>query len=51
MFTGIVEAVGEVAALDLRGGDVRLRIKTNNLDLSKIQLGDSIATNGVCLTE
>ena len=50
MFTGIVEAVGEVATLDLRGGDARLRIKTNHLDLSKIQLGDSIATNGVCLT-
>ncbi|MBT3566954.1 MAG: riboflavin synthase [Porticoccus sp.] len=50
MFTGIVEATGEVTALDLRGGDVRLRIRANSLDLSKIQLGDSIATNGVCLT-
>jgi riboflavin synthase len=48
MFTGIVEATGEVTALDLRGGDVRLRIRANSLDLSKIQLGDSIATNGVC---
>jgi len=50
MFTGIVEAVGEIESLDLCGGDVRLRVKTNDLDLSKIQLGDSIATNGVCLT-
>ena len=34
MFTGIVEAVGEIESLDLCGGDVRLRVKTNDLDLS-----------------
>ena len=50
MFTGIVEAVGEVAACEERGGDLRLRIKTNDLDMSDIALGDSISTNGVCLT-
>jgi riboflavin synthase len=50
MFTGIIEAVGEIVALQPSGGDVRLRIKTNNLDLSDVALGDSIATNGVCLT-
>lgn len=50
MFTGIVEAVGEVAACEEKGGDLRLRIKANDLDMSDIALGDSISTNGVCLT-
>lgn len=50
MFTGIIEAVGEIVACEPRSGDVRLRVKTNELDLTDVQLGDSIATNGVCLT-
>jgi len=50
MFTGIIEAIGEVITLQPRNGDLRLRIKTHNLDLSDVRLGDSIATNGVCLT-
>lgn len=50
MFTGIIEAIGEVVALQPNNGDLRLRIKTNSLDLSDVALGDSIATNGVCLT-
>jgi len=50
MFTGIIQAIGTVAALESRGGDVRLRIRTGDLDLSDVQQGDSIATNGVCLT-
>ncbi|MFC6633055.1 riboflavin synthase [Microbulbifer taiwanensis] len=50
MFTGIIEAVGEIAELQPKGGDLRVRVKTGKLDLSDVQLGDSIATNGVCLT-
>lgn len=50
MFTGIIEAVGTIRAIEPRGGDVRLRIATGKLDLSDVKLGDSIATNGVCLT-
>lgn len=50
MFTGIIQAVGEVAALEPSGGDVRLRIKTAALPLDDVALGDSICTNGVCLT-
>lgn len=50
MFTGIIEAVGEIAALQPQAGDVRVYIKSGQLDLSDVQLGDSIATNGVCLT-
>ncbi|WP_111640961.1 riboflavin synthase [Marinimicrobium alkaliphilum] len=50
MFTGIIEALGEVVALEPRNGDLRLRVRTGSLDLADVQLGDSIATNGVCLT-
>ncbi len=50
MFTGIIEAVGQIVATEPKGGDLRVRIKTQTLDLGDVQLGDSIATNGVCLT-
>ncbi|MEH6448180.1 MAG: riboflavin synthase [Oleispira sp.] len=50
MFTGIIEAVGQVTASQSKQGDIRLRINTGKLDLSDVKLGDSIATNGVCLT-
>jgi len=50
MFTGIIEAIGEVADTQARGGDLRLRIRTGQLPLEGVQLGDSICTNGVCLT-
>ncbi len=50
MFTGIIESVGIIAAMQPRGGDMRVRIESGKLDLSDVQLGDSIATNGVCLT-
>ncbi|MEJ1380753.1 MAG: riboflavin synthase [Candidatus Sedimenticola sp. (ex Thyasira tokunagai)] len=50
MFTGIIQAVGTIAAIESRGGDVRLRIQSGGLPLSDVQLGDSIATNGICLT-
>jgi riboflavin synthase len=50
MFTGIVQEVGEVATLQPRGGDVRLRVRTGKLDLGDVATGDSIAVNGVCLT-
>lgn len=50
MFTGIIQAVGTVAAVENRGGDRRFRIRTGKLDLADVALGDSIAVNGVCLT-
>ena len=50
MFTGIIQAIGTVARLEQRGGDVRLRINTGKLALEGVNLGDSIAANGVCLT-
>ena len=50
MFTGIIQSVGEVAALEPKGEDLRLRVRTGKLDLADVRIGDSIATSGVCLT-
>ena len=50
MFTGIIEAVGKVAAKQPKGGDRRLHIAAGKLDLQDVKLGDSIAVSGVCLT-
>jgi len=50
MFTGIIQAVGEIVAVESVGGDARLRIDTGGLDLAGAGLGDSIAVSGVCLT-
>ena len=49
MFTGIIESLGKVESLQHVGGDVRLRIQTG-LDMSDVHLGDSISSNGICLT-
>jgi riboflavin synthase len=50
MFTGIIEAIGEIAELQPQGGDLRLRVRTGKLDLADVKLGDSICTSGCCLT-
>ncbi|RDY68886.1 riboflavin synthase [Lysobacter soli] len=50
MFTGIIEGVGRLATLEHRGGDVRLTIDVGTLPFDAVQLGESIAVNGVCLT-
>jgi len=50
MFTGIIQAVGTIASMENRGGDLRLGINTGKLPLEDVQLGDSIAVSGVCLT-
>lgn len=50
MFTGIIEAVGTLLAMESRGGDARLRLDTGQLNMSDVKLGDSIAISGVCLT-
>ena len=43
MFTGIISAICDIASLEERGGDVRLTIRSGNLNLADVQLGDSIA--------
>lgn len=50
MFTGIVEAVGTILAITPKGEDVTIKVDAGKLDMSDVHLGDSIATNGVCLT-
>jgi len=50
MFTGIIEAVGEVKKIIPLESGIRIEITTGELDLSDVRVGDSIATNGVCLT-
>ena len=50
MFTGIIKAKGTVSALEKRGGDVRLCVRSDGLPWSDYEPGESIAVNGVCLT-
>jgi len=50
MFTGIVEALGQVATLTSRGNDLRLSVVSDDLEMSDVKPGDSVAVNGVCLT-
>ena len=50
MFTGLVAGVGRLASRTPVGGDVRLRIETGSLPFDGVQLGESIAVNGCCLT-
>src|SRR3954452_7828334 len=49
MFTGLVEEVGRVVALSLRDGAAQLRVESARV-AAKINLGDSVAVNGCCLT-
>lgn len=48
MFTGIITDIGEVQELEQRG-DLRARIKTR-YDMASVDMGASIASDGVCLT-
>jgi riboflavin synthase len=50
MFTGIIEATGQLSAIAARGGDLSVTIVSKHLDFTDVKLGDSIASNGVCLT-
>lgn len=50
MFSGIVAAIGRIQQVSPLEDGVRLTVDVGSLDLSDVQLGDSIANNGVCLT-
>jgi riboflavin synthase len=50
MFTGIIEATGVLERIQPRGADLSVTIYSASLDFSDVKLGDSIASNGVCLT-
>ena len=49
MFTGIIEEVGRVAKLDVRGENRRITIEANNTP-RELKTGNSVAVSGVCLT-
>lgn len=49
MFTGIVEELGTVAAIEDQGDAIRLTVRAATV-LGDAALGDSIAVNGCCLT-
>lgn len=49
MFTGLIEDIGTVRALQRRGDDVTLRVACG-LPTHELTLGESIAVNGACLT-
>jgi len=50
MFSGIVAACGRIERIEPLQDGVRLTVDAGELDLSDVQLGDSIANSGVCLT-
>ena len=50
MFTGIVEAVGRIGALEEHGADRRLRVDGSIFEGTALAVGDSVSVNGVCLT-
>ncbi|PWA12418.1 riboflavin synthase [Pueribacillus theae] len=49
MFTGIIEEIGKIEAMDHGADAITMKIKAKKI-LHDVQLGDSIAVNGVCLT-
>jgi riboflavin synthase len=50
MFAGIVKAVGRIAAAKPSGDGLRLRIDVSDFGMDEVELGDSIAIQGVCHT-
>lgn len=50
MFTGIIQAKGAISAIERRGGDVRLSVRSAQLPWATYEIGESISVNGVCLT-
>lgn len=54
MFTGIVAAVGKITSITPLGNQldagVRLTVNAGGLPMADVELGDSIALNGACMT-
>ena len=50
MFSGIIADVGIILRAEDRDGGLRLSVATEALGMDDVQIGDSIAVNGVCLT-
>ena len=50
MFTGIVEELGRIQRIALKGSSGKISIGAKKV-LEGTRIGDSIAVNGICLTE
>ena len=50
MFTGIIQAIGQIKTKDMHDKGAVLSFVSSELDFSNVAIGDSIAVNGVCLT-
>lgn len=50
MFTGIVQATGEIVARERRGDGIRMRVDAHALGTTDIAIGESVAVAGCCLT-
>ena len=50
MFTGIIQAVGQIRSISASDKGATLSFATADMDFSTVAIGDSIAINGVCLT-
>jgi riboflavin synthase len=49
MFTGLIEEVGEITSVTRKGNSAQITVKASKI-LKDTKIGDSISTNGVCLT-
>jgi riboflavin synthase len=49
MFTGLIEEVGEITSVTRKGNSAQITVKAGKI-LKDTKIGDSISTNGVCLT-
>jgi riboflavin synthase len=50
MFTGIIQAIGNISKIDSNGPDSRIVFKAGRMKLDDVKIGDSISVNGVCLS-
>ena len=50
MFTGIVQAMGRIASTEPLGDGMRLYVDIGVRDVADVNIGDSVAVNGCCLT-
>lgn len=49
MFTGIIEEIGTITRIDLKGENRRIQISANSIP-TELKTGDSVSVSGVCLT-
>ena len=50
MFTGIIQAIGNISKIDSNGPDSCIVLKAGRMKLDDVKIGDSISVNGVCLS-